>query len=221
MSLALHNLLQDRTRLALSVIGVALAVMLVLLLSGFVDGIEEQVGVFADRTPGSVVVAQADVDTLLVATSSLPPGAAEAAAKVDGVAEVVPVVSRLIILDLHGRKIPAYMIGYDPARARGPWRMAEGREPASDDEIVLDRALTSQHDVRLGDGVDVLGRRFRVVGVSRGVTTWMLSYVFVRTGAAESLLRAPGIASYLLLRPADGTSPEAVRDRMQIGRAHV
>lgn len=215
MSLALRNLVQDRTRLFLSVAGVALAVMLVLLLSGFVDGIDRQVGQFADRTPGSIVVAQADVSTLLVATSTLPPGAEQAAREVTGVADVVPVISRITILDLHGTSLAAYLIGYDPARGGGPWRMAEGREPESDDEIVIDRSIASRHDLGVGDRVSVLGRDLRIVGISRGVTTWMLSYVFVRTSAAEALLRAPGIASYLLVRPQDGVPAEVVRDRLR------
>jgi len=215
VTIALRNLLQDRTRLALSVIGVALAVMLVLLLSGFVDGIDEQVGAFADRTAGDIVVAQEDVDTLLVATSTLPLGAARAAAQVDGVAEVVPVISRLTILDLHSTSLAAYMIGYDPAKGGGPWRMAEGREPSADDEIVVDRSVSSRHDIAVGDTVRVLGRDFRVSGISRGVTTWMLSYVFVRTAAAESLLRAPGIASYLLVRPEEGIEASVLRDRLR------
>lgn len=215
MALAVRNLLQDRTRLALSVFGVSLAVMLVLLLSGFVDGIDAQVGAFADRTPGSIVVAQAGVDTLLVGTSTLPPGAEEAARRVAGVADVVPVISRLTILDLHDRTLAAYLIGYDPAKGGGPWRMAEGREPAADDEIVIDRSIASRHDLRVGDTVSVLGRDLRVVGISRGVTTWMLSYVFVRTSMAESLLRAPGVASYLLVSLADGAAPAAVRDRLR------
>lgn len=215
MSLAVRNLMQDRTRLALSVTGVALAVMLVLLLSGFVDGIDQQVGAFADRTPGDIVVAQEDVDTLLVATSTLPQGAARLAEQVEGVAAVIPVISRITILDLHGTSLAAYLIGYDPAKGGGPWRMSEGREPAADDEIVVDRSISSRHDIAVGDSVRILGRDFRVSGISRGVTTWMLSYVFIRTGAAESLLRAPGIASYLLVRPGDGVDASVLRDRLR------
>jgi putative ABC transport system permease protein len=134
---------------------------------------------------------------------------------VEGVAEVVPVISRLTILDLHSTSLAAYMIGYDPARGGGPWRMAEGREPSTDDEIVVDRSISSRHEVGVGDTLRVLGRDFRVSGISRGVTTWMLSYVFVRTGAAETLLRAPGIASYLLVRPKDGVAATVVRDRLR------
>ena len=215
MRLALRNLVQDRTRLLLSIAGVALATMLVLLLSGFVDGIDRQVSAFADRTPGSIVVAQEDVDTMLVATSTLPRDAASRAARVDGVADVVPIVSRLVVLDLHGTKLASYLVGYDPRTGGGPWALSQGREPAADDEIVVDRSVASRHDLAVGDTVSVLGHDLRVVGVSRGATTWMLSYVFVRTSAAEALLRAPGIASYLLVRPADGVAAEGVRDRLR------
>ncbi|MEK7861421.1 MAG: ABC transporter permease, partial [Chloroflexota bacterium] len=175
MSLALRNLLQDRTRLLLSIAGVSLAVMLVLLLGGFVDGIDRQISSYADNTPGSLVVAQEDVDSLLVATSSLPPGAAEAAASVEGVDEVVPVISRLTILDLHGAKLATYLIGYDPARGGGPWLVAEGREPLADDEIVVDRSVAARHDLGGGGTMRVLGRDLRIVGISEGSTTWMLS----------------------------------------------
>ena len=215
MELAVRNLAQDRTRLALSTVGVALATMLVLLLSGFVDGIERQVSAFADHTPGSVVVAQQDVDTMLVATSTLPPGAAEAAASVEGVASVVPVVSRLTVLDLHGTKVASYVIGYDATRGGGPWRMDEGAEPAAADEIVVDRSVASRHGLRVGDIVNVLGRDLRISGISRGVTTWMLSYVFVRLDVAESLLRAPGIASYLLVTPLPDVPDDVVIERLR------
>lgn len=58
MSIALRNLLKDKTRFALSVIGVALAVMLILLLGGFLSGMNTQITAYLDHAPGSVVVAQ-------------------------------------------------------------------------------------------------------------------------------------------------------------------
>ena len=60
MFLARRNLFQDTTRLALSISGVALAVMLILLLNGFLSGMYRQIAAYLEHTPGSVVVAQAD-----------------------------------------------------------------------------------------------------------------------------------------------------------------
>lgn len=69
MSLARRNLFQDKTRLALSIAGVALAVMLILMLKGFLAGMHRQIISYLDQSPGSIVVAQEDVVNLLGATS--------------------------------------------------------------------------------------------------------------------------------------------------------
>jgi putative ABC transport system permease protein len=59
MNLAGRNLLQDRTRLLLSVAGVALAIMMILILTGFVSGMSLKVSTYLDQAPGSVVLVQA------------------------------------------------------------------------------------------------------------------------------------------------------------------
>ena len=59
MNLAWRNLVQDKTRLGLSAAGVALAIMLILILTGFVSGMELQVSRYLDHAPGSVVLVQA------------------------------------------------------------------------------------------------------------------------------------------------------------------
>lgn len=215
MDLARRNLLQNKLRLGLSVAGVALAVTLILVLTGFLAGMNRQITAYHDHAPGSVVVAQAGVRTLLGATSLLPPGAADAVRATDGVANVVPIIAQTVVLDLHGKRPFAYLIAYDPALGGGPWRLATGREPASDDELVFDRVLAGRHGIALGDRVDVLGRSFRVAGLSEGTTSWMTSYFFMRTSAAEALLRAPGATSYLLVAPVPGIAPEVVRDRLR------
>jgi putative ABC transport system permease protein len=213
-SLARRNLLQDKTRLALSAAGVALAVLLILLLNGLLAGIYRQVTAYADHAPGSLIVAQTGVANLLGATSLLPPGTLETVRAVDGVEDAVPILSQFVILDLHGQKQPAYLVGYDPARGGGPWRLAAGRQPAADDEIVFDRVLAERHALALGEQVELIGRRFTIVGLSDETTSWMTSFLFIRQSAAQSLLRAPGATSFLLVTLAPGVPAEEVRRRL-------
>ena len=97
MSLARRNLFQDKTRLALSIGGVALAVMLILVLKGFLAGMNRQITSYLDRSPGSIVVAEEDVVNLLGATSLLPEGVDEKAERIRGVEEVTPILSQFII----------------------------------------------------------------------------------------------------------------------------
>jgi hypothetical protein len=45
--------------------GRTLAVMLILLLNGFLDGMYRQIAAYLEHTPGSVIVAQEDITNLL------------------------------------------------------------------------------------------------------------------------------------------------------------
>ena len=214
MSLARRNLFQDKTRLALSISGVALAVALILILKGFLAGMNRQITSYLDRSPGSIVVAQEDVVNLLGATSLLPKGIDEKAERIRGVEEVTPILSQFIILELHEKKQPAYMVGYDPEQGGGPWQLAAGREPRAKKEIIFDRVLAERHGLNLGDQVEVMGQDFTIVGLSSGTTTWMTSFFFVRKQDAENLLLVPGATSFLLLTTSDDADLDKILKRL-------
>ncbi len=214
MKLAWRNLIQERTRLTLSVLGVALAILLILLLQGFLTGMFQQIAAYLGNSPGSVVVAQDGVVNLLGATSLLPQAAAEDVGAVSGVSKAVPILSQFVILDLHGKKQPAYLVGYDPALGGGPWQIAEGREPRADDEMVIDRVLAQRHGLQLGDRFKIMDRELAIVGLSQGTTSWMTSFLFVRKTAAEGLVRVPGATSFLLVSPEAGQDAQTLRTRL-------
>ena len=213
--LARRNLLQNKTRFGLSVASVSLAVMLILLLSGLRSGVYRQVGRYLEHTPGSVVVAQEGVTNLSTATSLLPSETVDVVRQLEGASGVVPILSQFVIVELHDRKQPVYLVGYDASLGGGPWSLTEGREPRADDEAVLDRVLASRHDMRVGDRFDLQGRTFTIVGLSSGTSSFTGSYLFIQKSAAEVLLSAPGASSFLLVTPASGTSEQVLLDRLR------
>ena len=215
MSLARRNLFQDKTRLALSIGGVALAVMLILILKGFLAGMNRQITSYLDRSPGSIVIAEEDVVNLLGATSLLPDGMEQRAESVRGVDQALPVLSQFVILDLHGKKQPAYMIGYEPEQGGGPWQLSAGREPRSKWEMVIDVVLADRHGLRLGDQVEVMGKDFTLVGLSRGTASWMTSFFFVRKQDAEKLVLSPGATSFLLVSIENGADQQYIIRRFK------
>jgi putative ABC transport system permease protein len=214
MFLARRNLFQDKTRLALSIGGVALAVMLILILKGFLTGMNRQITSYIDQSPGSIVVAQKGVSNLLGATSILPPTASSQVEAVDGVDKVIPILSQFVILDLHEKKQPAYMIGYDPELGGGPWKIAEGREPTTSTEMIMDGVLAKRHDLKIGDNFTIMGQDFTIIGFSEGTTSWMTSFFFILKPAAETLLRAPGATSFLLIGTKAGTNVADIQSRL-------
>jgi putative ABC transport system permease protein len=215
VSLARRNLFQDKTRLALSICGVALAVMLILILKGFLAGMNRQITSYLDNSHGDIVIAEEDVVNLLGATSLLPKGIDQKVESVRGVDQVIPILSQFIILDLHDKKQPAYMIGYEPRKGGGAWQISEGREPRSKWEMVIDQILAQRHGLAIGDKVEVMGKDFTIVGLSRGTTSWMTSYFFVRKQDAGTILLSPGATSFLLVTSAEDADQEYIIERLK------
>lgn len=205
--LALRNLMQDKLRFALSVVGVALAVMLILFLLGLRAGVFQSAVIYLDHAPGAVAVMPAGVRNTSAGVSQfLPPETADRVAAAPGVGRVTPILLMMAIPELHGRKEVIKLIGYDVARGGGPWALSQGREPQADDEVVLDRVLAARHGFKVGDTFNVAGRQLKVVGLSSGTSSFTGSYVFARKGFVDSLVLTPGAASMLLVTPASGTS---------------
>lgn len=221
MLLARRNLFRDRTRFLLSVAGVAVSIGLILLLAGYRTGVYRQASAYLENTPGTVVVAERGIRDFLGTSSVLPPWTVDSVEATPGVARAIPVVSQFVIFERHDRKDGFFLIGYDPAAGGGPWRLVEGREPAADEELVIDRTAARQHDIAIGDAVTLLDRDATIVGLSDETTFWAGSIAFAPITTLESLARAPGLRSFLLLTPDAGTSPEALRDRLAVPGTEV
>lgn len=216
MNLAIHNLLQDKLRFALSVTGVALAVMLILFLLGLREGLFRSAVVYLDHAPGSVAVMPVGVKSTSAGSGQfLSPATVEAVGSTPGVARVTPVMLMMSIPELHGQKQVIKLVGYDSTLGGGPWDIAEGREPAADDEVVLDRVLADRHDFNIGDSFEVGGHELKVVGLSNQTATFSGSFAFARKTFVESLALAPGAATFVLVTPAQGTTPNELAASLQ------
>ena len=170
MLLARRNLTHDRARLVLSITGVALSVMLILLLSGYLAGIYRQSATYLENAPGSVVVAQRGVRTFAGSSSFLGPDVIDVVRGTPGVERAIPIVMQSAILELHDRKEIASLVGYDAALGGGPWKLTKGRAPDADNEVVVDRVLADQHGVGIGSVLRILDQEFTVVGLSDETT---------------------------------------------------
>jgi putative ABC transport system permease protein len=214
MRLAWRNLTRDRGRLALSVAGVAVSIMLILLLRGYLDGTYRQASAYFEETRGDLILAQAGTNNGIGGSSKLPAGTDARVEATPGVASTLPVFVQGVVLDLHGRKQFTFAVGYDPALGGGPWRMASGREPRLDGEVVIDRLLAREHDLAIGDPITILGRELEVVGTSEGTTFWIGTYAFMTQETLASLTSAPGAISFLFVSVADGAASADVAARL-------
>ena len=206
-----RNLLADRRRLLASVVGVGLAVMLILLLSGMWAGIRAQSKVYTDKAGADLYVLQPGVRDLTAGTSSLPMSTLSTVKADPDVAWAAPVRTAYLIAQLHGQKVPTYLIGSVPGERGGAWAISSGRTPRTDDEIVLGSALARRHGLEVGDRLEVLGHQLRVVGIAPA-NGFMMSYVFVTHAAFDRMSGSPNTTSVILI----GTdNPTSVAQRLR------
>src|SRR5262245_15297330 len=170
--IARRQLMGEPAKLAVTVAAVAVSVALVLLLSGLRRGIGEHVTLYVDHQP-PVLVGQAGARDFVAQTSVLSETLGSRIERVPGVVAASPISHQFAMLRLHGRRVLALLVGYDPGTAGGPWRLASGLAPAGLRELVLDRVLASEHGLRVGSTLLYRGTRLNVVGLSSGTSGFM------------------------------------------------
>jgi putative ABC transport system permease protein len=214
MWFARRNLLHEPTQLILTIFSIGLSVMLVIVLVGVLAGVRRQAGDYLAHAPGSIIVAATGSDNFLVVAVPLLPETAAAVRADPGVASVVPLLSQMVVMQLHDRREATFLIGYDPTIGGGPRQITSGAAPARDNEIVLGRVLAERHHVSVGDTILVLGRSLTISGLANDASPLMTSFAFTWKSTLEGLLFTPGLTSVLLVTPRDGLSSEALRDQL-------
>ena len=211
--LARRQLLHEPLKLSLALIGTALAVALVALLLGLREGIGRQATLYEDNVPADLYVGTSDARSFATpGTSALPVSMGPVLASLPGVEEAAPIVEGLSILPLHGHRIATLLVGSEPGRLGGPWRLHAGRAPRTESEIAIDRVLAGAHGLRVGGIVAVRDRRLRIVGLTDGTASWMTPLVFVTRQTANLLQRQSDIATFFLLRTANGRTAQVARE---------
>ena len=206
---ARRQLFAEPAKLVVTLVAVAAAVALVLLLAGLRRGMGEQVTLYVDRQ-APVLVGQRGARNFLSQTSVLPEALADDIERVPGVAEATPISQQYAMLRLHRRPVLALLIGYDPGKPGGPWKLASGRAPSGDSELVLDRVLASEHRLEIGATLEYRGTQLRVVGLSKGTSGFMTPLTFAPRTTVNALSRQPGTANFFLVRPEPGITAEAL-----------
>ena len=213
---ARRQLVAERGKLVLAIVGVALSVALVGLLLGLRAGIAKQVTRYEDQSGAEVYVGGRGARDLVVTDSVVPARlAGRIQALVPG-SEAAPMTAGLEMLTLHGRKQATLVVGFEPGRLGRPWHMHEGRPPQRSGEIAVDRVLGRAHGIGLGDRIAIRGKPLRVVGVTDKTSAWMTPLLFITRAQANALNHRADVASYVLVRGPGTPSALAARLRERL-----
>ena len=204
---ARRNLLAEKTRLLMSIGGVAFAVLLILLVASLYRGWSEAGGLF-EQIPGDVWLAQAGTSDPLRTTSFLPADKLPVVAALPGVRTVVPVYARRIGLQRRGAELNVYFLSLAMPSRTAPPAVADRFLPRPG-TIVVDSVFADEAGLEVGDSVDVLGRPLEVARVEPGGNP-IFEIAFVNGVDARQLLALEGYVSFFLIAVEPGADADEV-----------
>lgn len=206
-----RNLFVERRRATLAIAGVAVAFLMVILLDGIVNGGTRELTRYIDTSPADVFVAQRGVTNMHMATSSLPLSEVGEIRAVPGVEWADPILYAPDALATPSGRQLTYVIGYVPGGRGGPVSLVAGRDPGPG-EVVIDRRAASNFGLGVRDSVRVLGRTWRISGLTSGLTNLANTVVFLRFDEFGAAAGLQGTASYFLV--GGRTPPEVLARRI-------
>ena len=198
-------------RLALTVGGIALCIVLMLFLLSVYQGVADGSVEYIRQNEADLWVLQCNATNILRGSSVLFAAQGETVRKIPGVESVAPALLILSAIENEEQVGTVFLTGYEPkSHLGGPPQLVKGRSVLSDDEIVLDEAFAAKFHFELSQLVKIQGDTLKVVGISTKTNALVTQYAFVSLQRAQSLIGFPGVVTCYLV------TTEGGKDRSQI-----
>jgi putative ABC transport system permease protein len=210
VSLARRNLTHDKVRLAVTLTGIAFAIILIVVQMGLFIGFTGTTSGVIDHSGVDIWVASKGVPFLEVGVPFSERKLYELLS-VPGVAQAEKLIIRLGNWKrADGAEQGIIIVGFDPAAGYGgPWNLVQGEvaDLTAADSVFIDELYKDKLGIRrAGEMVEINGRRARVVGFTKRIRSFTTSpYVFT---SFKNAVRYAGIRDdqtmYVLVKGAPG-----------------
>jgi putative ABC transport system permease protein len=217
VSLARKNLLHDRLRFVITVAGVAFAVTLVLVQVGLFMGLLDKATVTIQHASADIWVTSKETPNVDFA-HTFPETRALRVRGLPGVARADNLIVQFMNIQLPtGAEEGCLVYGLEDFAAWNlPWQVEAGdvRDLRRGDYVLMDRSAERRFGpFAIGEHREIFGRRFRIVGSTRGAASFTTApIVFMDYRRAQELHQSlPGKAQYILVRLEPGADPQQVK----------
>ncbi len=214
----------DPGRSALTCLGIAAVFAVILLLQGFQQGLNTQLGSVALARGADLIGTQAGVRNIIGARSVIPQMARGQVETVPGVRIAHPMTAIPLIYEKQGRKSAVFLFVIDSAGGPAEAEVEAGRLLAGEGEILIDHSIAQLHDLAPEDDFVVAGYGFRIVGVIEPTSALWTPFTFsnydsliefyFESSLADDLSAFP-LLSYLLIDLEPGVDPVALAARIE------
>jgi putative ABC transport system permease protein len=211
LALVLRNLVRQRTRTALTVIGIGIGITTVIALGAVTSGLKGASEQMAHAGGADFMVAQRGAADLTYST--LPAADADRLARRPGVARAWGVL-------LHVARVGSnpffltYGARLDELAGIVP-PLRTGRLPTTAAEIALGSRAAADLDASPGDTVVIDGRRFHIAGLYEGSVRWENGGGYAALAAVQALARKPGAITAVYVVAEPGVDPAELASQIE------
>jgi len=193
---------KDKARFFITVSGIGVTVMLMLFLVGTYQGVKRGSTSYIITTPAEIWICQQNSTNLLRSSSFLHSSIENEIQRIQGVGKSAGILRIIATAQIRGRSATLFIFGFDPKSTLGPpSSIIQGTSLIDSGEIILDKAFTAKHNLRLGDFIPIQGHDFRVSGITAGTNALVAQFAFTKLEDAQRLIGLPGIISFCLVKP--------------------
>jgi putative ABC transport system permease protein len=192
------NLFRRKTRTALTVVGVALGVVLIVLTVGLINGFLKSQGERNSAVTAEIMMRSVNSKLGLgfesTARLSLPMALIDEIEPIEGIQAAIPVGQFLQETHLIDG------INYEAFTKVSDLRVVEGEPIQRGNEMIIDRTLQRNWKLKVGDMTKVFGQPFRIVGIYEPES---LGRFKIPLSTMQSALHRPFLCSMILIKVED------------------
>lgn len=178
MKYVFRQLIFEPFRTSLTMLAIASALALIMLLEGFQTGLLQQLKNVALNRGADLIVAQSGVSNFVATRSLLPQLSRERIESIPGVKAAHPITMFPVIYSQQNyRRSPIFFVVYDTAG--GPATLLLGEEVSKPRDVVIDNSLATLYELKVGDPFEVAEFQFMVAGISEHDSALFTAFVFI------------------------------------------
>lgn len=222
VSLARKNLFHDRTRFAITLVGIAFAVTLMLAQVGVYLGFVTNSSQLIDHT-GADIWMTCQKTANFDSAKPMPERHLNRLRAMPGIAWARKIIQTWGLMKLkNGATESVQVIGFDPETGTGgPWEMTVGsvREVKVGDSVILDESVLARlGNPTLGDAIEILEKQVKIVGLCRGAksfTTYPIAFTSYQKARELSRIIRPGETTFIVAKCRPGVDPGPLVEALQ------
>jgi putative ABC transport system permease protein len=220
-TLAWKNLIHDKVRLAVTLTGIVFALVLIIVQFGLFLGFLETSANIVERSGADLWISAPGIPHVNAGAPMLEKRRYKALA-VEGVERVDRFALNFVNWKLpSGAQEAVQVAGFDlDGGMGGPWNIVEGSAEAlrGEDTVIIDELYKKKLGVTgLGQTVEIMNRRARVVGFTSGIRSFTTSpYIYTSFKNAQGYTMLGEDQTYfLMVKAKPGVDLHSLRDRLQ------